>query len=65
MTTKQTGAAPAIHSPNGRSAILDAQLQRLIGRQLRTVYDDILKEPVPDRFVRLLQELENKQSGDS
>jgi hypothetical protein len=29
-----------------------------IGRQLRSVYNDILAQPVPDRFLDLLRELE-------
>ncbi len=29
-----------------------------IGRRLRTVYNDILAQPVPDRFLDLLRELE-------
>jgi hypothetical protein len=29
-----------------------------IGRQLRSVYNDVLVQPVPDRFLDLLRELE-------
>lgn len=29
-----------------------------IGRQLRTVYNDILSQPVPDRFMDLLKDLD-------
>ena len=29
-----------------------------IGRQLRTVYNDILSQPVPDRFLDLLKDLD-------
>jgi len=39
---------------------LDAGVQARIGRQLRAVYHEILSEPVPDRFVRLLDELATK-----
>jgi len=46
----------------GESALLrgkgDTQTQ--IGQQLRTLYDAVLTEPVPDRFVELLAELERK-----
>jgi anti-sigma factor NepR-like protein len=28
--------------------------QRMIGRELRTMYDDITREPVPDEFLDLL-----------
>jgi Anti-sigma factor NepR len=39
---------------------LGADLQAAIGQQLRGVYHEILNEPVPDRFVRLLEELAAK-----
>ena len=29
-----------------------------IGRQLRSVYDDVLAQPVPDRFLDLLKDLD-------
>jgi len=42
----------------GGGAELDPRVQGEIGRQLRAVYDDIISEPVPDRFLELLQQLE-------
>ena len=39
---------------------LDSDLQAVIGQQLRAVYHEILDEPVPDRFVRLLEQLATK-----
>lgn len=44
---------------------LGADLQAHIGRQLRQVYDDVVGEAVPDRFLRLLEELERKQAPKS
>jgi hypothetical protein len=32
----------------------------MIGRRLRDYYDDVAKQPVPDRFVELLKQLESK-----
>jgi hypothetical protein len=34
--------------------------QDLIGRKLRELYEDAVKQPVPDRFIALLDELEEK-----
>jgi anti-sigma factor NepR-like protein len=48
--------------PFPKGAILEADLQAHIGRQLRAVYDEVVSEAVPDRFLRLLEELERKQS---
>jgi Anti-sigma factor NepR len=42
---------------------LEVELQAYIGRQLRAVYDEIVNEPVPDKFVQLLEELQRKKTG--
>ena len=44
-------------------AILGGDLQAHIGRQLRAVYDEVASEAVPDRFLKLLEELERKEAG--
>jgi hypothetical protein len=36
------------------------QIQDHIGRQLRAVYDDVLNQPVPDRFRELMDKLDEK-----
>jgi hypothetical protein len=43
-------------------AMLGADLQAHIGRQLRAVYDEVVGEAVPERFLKLLEELERKQA---
>ena len=35
--------------------------QRAIGRELRRIYDEIVKEPVPDEFLALLQKIDERQ----
>ncbi|GLK74767.1 hypothetical protein GCM10008171_00190 [Methylopila jiangsuensis] len=40
---------------------IDVDIQTHIGRQLRAGYMDILNQPVPDRFLDLLAELDRKQ----
>ena len=42
---------------------LEAKAQELIGRQLKVLYGSILDEPVPDQFVKLLEDLERKERG--
>ena len=49
----------------GTGANLGADLQAHIGRQLRSLYDEVLKEPVPDRLRELLQRLEPKPPDQS
>jgi hypothetical protein len=40
---------------------LDPRVRTHIGRKIKAVYDEVLQEPVPDRFVNLLDELSKKE----
>jgi hypothetical protein len=42
---------------------VDSTIQAHIGRHLRALYDDIVEQPVPERFRKLLEELEQKKAG--
>lgn len=44
--------------PPKSGASIQMQVQDHIGRQLRAVYDDLLSQPVPDRFLDLLEKLD-------
>lgn len=37
--------------------------QDWIGANLRKVYDEALNEPVPDRFLALLKQIDQKERG--
>lgn len=59
---KPTAEAFTSASALPKGVILEADLQAHIGRQLRAVYDEVVNEAVPDRFLRLLEDLERKKS---
>lgn len=40
------------------------QRQKRIGDQLRKLYDDVANEPVPDDFLRLLEEADDTFDAD-
>jgi Anti-sigma factor NepR len=42
----------------GGGARLDPRIQTEIGKHLRAVYDDVINEPVPSKFMELLEKLE-------
>ena len=44
------------HSP------VQPEVYDLIGQRLRNYYDEVAKQPVPDRFMDLLNQLEAKTS---
>jgi len=39
---------------------LDSGSQKRIGDQLRAMYDELMQQPVPDRFKELLDQLDKK-----
>lgn len=51
--------ATAQRHPNPKET---RQKSEWLGKQLRDFYDETLSEPVPDRFVELLRELDKKTS---
>lgn len=63
----QVAAAPA-HNPRAESmqviegggAKPGPNVKSYIERQLKSVYDDVLNQPIPDRFLDLLNSLDDK-----
>ncbi|KLK90049.1 hypothetical protein AA309_27900 [Microvirga vignae] len=47
----------------GTKAKLDSGSQKRIGDQLRAMYDELMQQPVPDRFRELLDQLDRKKEG--
>ena len=50
-------------NPKRMSLGLDADVETHIGNRLRAMYDSVLHEPVPDRFLDLLRQLDSKISA--
>jgi len=51
---------------NGTKPVrLTRDVQARLGQQLRAMYDDVVKQGVPDRFVELLNQLEGATSKES
>lgn len=42
---------------------LPAELQGQIGKKIREEYSKLVAEPVPDRFLNLLNQLKSKETG--
>lgn len=47
----------------GNGKRLDGEAQKHIGRMLKATYDEIAHEPVPDKFLDLLKQLEALEPG--
>jgi hypothetical protein len=52
----------------GKQGGLNAEIQSRIGHQLRAMYDDVVRQGVPDRFADLIRKLDaseaQPQTGD-
>jgi hypothetical protein len=40
---------------------LNAEIQSRIGHQLRAMYDDVVRQGVPDRFAELIKKLDTSE----
>jgi hypothetical protein len=47
----------------GKQGGLNAEIQSRIGHQLRAMYDDVVRQGVPDRFAELIRKLDAPQGG--
>jgi hypothetical protein len=58
-----------VKSQAGRSAVpgkqggLNAEIQSRIGHQLRAMYDDVVRQGVPDRFADLIRKLDASEDS--
>jgi hypothetical protein len=46
----------------GKQGGLNAEIQSRIGHQLRAMYDDVVRQGVPDRFADLIRKLDTPQN---
>lgn len=40
---------------------IDQRIQNHLGRKLKEAYEELVRQPVPDKFHQLLEELERKE----
>jgi hypothetical protein len=59
LTRRPPATPPA--TPNAAQS-RGAELSEQIGRELRALFDEVVAEPVPEKFRQLLEELDRKTS---
>ncbi len=64
MKDQKVGPRASMHTanPGKTTARLGRDVQSKIGQQLRAMYDDVVSQGVPDRFVELLSRLDAKST---
>ena len=65
MDGMETTPASAGGGADDTDPILDPKVQESIGRALKAHYDDIVNEPVPDKFLMLLAQLEASERAEA
>jgi Anti-sigma factor NepR len=50
--------------PNAKPAKLSREVQARLGQQLRSLYDDVVNQGVPDRFTDLLNHIDGDGNKD-
>lgn len=53
-----------VKSP-GKQGGLNAEIQSRIGHQLRAMYDDVVRQGVPDRFADLIRKLDGPDADNA
>lgn len=56
---------PSHRRPAGQHVSGPSQMSRALGSQLREIYSDVLNEPVPPRFHKLLDSMKESERSDS
>jgi hypothetical protein len=56
---KPVKPASKMNTPPDGNGSLDRDVQDVIGKQLRAMYDDLVNQAVPDRLTELLQKLDD------
>ena len=62
---QRDGIVSKDQDPNREKARAIRARQRVIGRELRRMYDGVAQEPVPPEFLDLLQKMDAKDDGES
>jgi hypothetical protein len=62
---QRAGNVSKEQDPNREKARAIRARQRVIGRELRRMYDGVAQEPVPHEFLELLHKMDAKDDGES
>ncbi len=61
---KEVKSQATKNAATGKQGGLNAEIQSRIGHQLRAMYDDVVRQGVPDRFAELIRKLDVPKPND-
>jgi Anti-sigma factor NepR len=56
-------AADRSRSDAAPGPVIGEDIQNHLGQRLRATYDELVNQPVPDKFLQLLEELERREKS--
>lgn len=59
------GSNPGATTSSGDTEATLRETQNVLGQMLRVHFSDLTEDPVPDRFLRLLADLERREQSES
>lgn len=62
-SNKPSSGSGGSGSGSGKPGGLNAEIQSRIGHQLRAMYDDVVRQGVPDRFAELIRQLDTPDAA--
>ena len=60
---KEVKSQASKNAAPGKQGGLNAEIQSRIGHQLRAMYDDVVRQGVPDRFAELIRKLDEPEAN--
>lgn len=60
---EEARSLPTSNIDTDEAVELDAKVTMRLGRQLSSFYGELVKQPVPDEFLKLLEELDKREGG--
>jgi Anti-sigma factor NepR len=61
---RRKNMSPFKSTPHADPAPMDQRTKDVLGHALQSHYDDLVKAPIPDRFLVLLAQLDAKEARD-
>lgn len=63
MTLLVSEGEPPEEEDRAAGPVLSETIQERIGAKLKALFDQAVEQPVPDKFIQLLQELASKEDS--
>lgn len=60
----ETGNSRYKGNTDGETAVLDERVRAQLGRRLSAYYSELVNQPIPDKFIELLNQLDKREKDE-